>query len=249
MKPYRCIINILLIALVLPSLATADLRDRVVKALSITNPGLSVDSVTDSQVHGVKEIRLSNGEYLYASPGGEHIFSGRLLAFSDDSLVDLTEERVKQERARMFQELDPGTLITFPATGEEKHEIFVFTDVSCGFCKRFHANMDELNERGITVNYLALPRSGITTPVADTMARVWCAENPQAAITEVKAGNALTQQIMPCRAPIADQYSMAQSLGVRGTPSVYSQDGRSLGGHMTPDEVIASIASTAGIKN
>lgn len=249
MKSYHYILNVLLITLTLPSLATADLRERVVEALAITNPSLSVEGITDSPVEGVKEIKLSNGDFLYGSPDSDHIFSGRLLAFTDDSLVDLTQERELEDRARVLQELDLGTTITFPASGDERHEIFVFTDISCPYCKKFQAHMDEMNERGITVHYLALPRSGVNTPVANTMAKIWCAENPQAAITSAFSGEPFSQKVMPCRAPVGDQYSMAQTLGVSGTPSVFSQDGRNLGGYMTPDEVIAGITSTAGIKN
>ena len=238
MKLYSCIAKVLCIALALPALVHADLQERVTKVLSITNPGLSVASITDSPIEGVKEIKLSNGEFLYTSPGADHLFSGRLLAFSEDTVVDLTEDRVRQERARMFRELDPGTMITFPANGNQVREIYVFTDVSCGYCRNFHKHMEEFNERGVTVHYLALPRSGLTTPIADTMARIWCAQDQQAALTEVKAGSSLTQKVTPCRAPIAEHYTMAQSLGVRGTPSVYDQEGRSLGGYMTPDQIL-----------
>ena len=249
MKTYRCILTVLIAVLTLPSLAAADLRERVAQALAITNPGLSVTGIADSPVTGVKEIKLSNGKFLYAEPSSDHIFSGRLLAFTDDSLKDLTEEREREDRAQTLRELDTGTAITFAASDEQKHEIFVFTDISCPYCKKFHANMDEMNERGITVHYLALPRAGVDSSVANNMARIWCAEDPHTAITDVFSGKPFSQEVLPCRPPIADQYTMAQTLGVSGTPSVYSQDGRSLGGYMTPDEVLAGIANTAGLKN
>lgn len=249
MKSYHYILNVLLITLTLPSLATADLRERVVEALAITNPSLSVEGITDSPVEGVKEIKLSNGDFLYGSSGSDHLFSGRLLSFTGDELVDLTEERKREDRAEMLQDLAPGTTITFAANGDEEHEIFVFTDITCPYCKKFQDHMAEMNERGITVHYLALPRSGIDTSVANTMARIWCAEDPQAAIDEAFSGKPFSQKVMPCQPPVAEQYTMAQSLGVSGTPSVFSDDGRNLGGYMTPDEVIAAIASTAGIKN
>ena len=56
MRPYNYILNVLLIALALPGLAAADLRERVESALAVTNPNLSVKSVKDSPVEGVKEI-------------------------------------------------------------------------------------------------------------------------------------------------------------------------------------------------
>ncbi|MBF1802564.1 DsbC family protein [Alloalcanivorax profundimaris] len=249
MRPYRYILNVLLIALALPGLATADLRERVESALAVTNPNLSVKSVQDSPVEGVKEIKLSNGEFLYAEPGSDHIFSGRLLTFTQDSWKDHTEERERQDRAQRLQGVDKGTTITFPATGQEEHEIYVFTDITCPYCKRFHAHMADINERGITVHYLALPRAGIDSSAANNMARIWCTEDPQTAITDVFSGQPLTQEVLPCRSPVADQYTMAQTLGVSGTPSVFASDGRNLGGYMSPDELSAAIANTAGLRN
>ncbi len=249
MKSYIYIMNVLLISLTIPSLAAADFRERVVEALAITNPSLSVQGITDSPVKGVKEIKLSNGDFLYGSPGSDHLFSGRLLSFTGGELVDLTEESKREDRAEMLQGLAPGTTITFSANGEERHEIFVFTDTSCPYCKKFQDHMTEMNDRGITVHYLALPRSGIDTSVANVMAKIWCAEDPQVAIDDAFSGKPFSQKVMPCQPPVADQYTMAQSLGVNGTPSVFSEDGRNLGGYMSPDELIAAITSTAGIKN
>tara|TARA_A100001391_G_scaffold126_1_gene254 strand:+ start:5358 stop:6107 length:750 start_codon:yes stop_codon:yes gene_type:complete len=249
MKPYRYILSALLIALTLPGLATADLRDRVEKALATTNPDLRVEAITDSPVEGVKEIKLSNGEFLYAEPDGDHVFSGRLLTFTGDSWKDHTEERERLDRAQRLQEVDKGTTITFAANGEEKQEIYVFTDITCPYCKKFHAHMDEINDRGITVHYLALPRAGIDSAVANSMARIWCAEDPQTAITDSFSGKPFTQEVLPCRPPVGDQYTMAQTLGVSGTPSVFAEDGRNLGGYMSPDELTAAIANTASLRN
>ena len=249
MTSYRQILNVLLLALALPGLASADLRERVESALAATNPNLSVKSVQDSPVKGIKEIKLSNGQFLYAEPGSDHIFSGRLLSFTKDSWKDHTEERERQDRAQKFQAVDLGTMITFPATGKEEQEIFVFTDTTCPYCKRFHAHIADINQRGITVHYLALPRAGLDSSAANNMARIWCTADPQAALTDAFAGERLTQEVLPCRSPVADQYTMAKTLGVSGTPSVFAKDGRNLGGYMSPDELTAAIANTAGLRN
>tara|TARA_Y100001963_G_C6622240_1_gene372300 strand:+ start:46 stop:774 length:729 start_codon:yes stop_codon:yes gene_type:complete len=241
--------NVLFVTLVLPGLAAADLRERVEKALATTNPNLRVEGINDSPVEGVKEIKLSNGEFLYAEPRSDHIFSGRLLTFTDDSWKDNTEERERQDRAQMLQELDKGTTISFAAKGREKHEIFVFTDITCPYCKKFHAHMDEINNLGITVHYLALPRAGVDSSVANSMSRIWCAEDPQTAITDSFSGRPFSQEVLPCRPPVGDQYTMAQTLGVNGTPSVFAEDGRNLGGYMTPDELTAAIINTADLRN
>ncbi len=51
-------------------------------------------------------------------------------------------------------------MIQYAAKGEQKAVIDVFTDIDCGYCRKLHGEMDELNELGITVNYYGFPRSG-----------------------------------------------------------------------------------------
>ena len=47
---------------------------------------------------------------------------------------------------------------------DEKYKVTVFTDTSCGYCRKLHSQMQGYNDLGITVQYLAFPRSGITGP-------------------------------------------------------------------------------------
>ena len=43
----------------------------------------------------------------------------------------------------------------------EKHSITVFTDISCGYCRKLHRELNDLLDAGITVKYLAFPRGGL----------------------------------------------------------------------------------------
>ena len=214
--------------------ATADsMEDRLNVALAKTNPGVTVAHIGESQADGVKEIRLSNGEYLYSSGDSGYLFSGRLIQFSGNELKDMTEERQRQGRSQALQNLDISQTITFESTADEIGEVFVFTDISCTYCKTFHQQIEEVNAAGVTVHYLALPRDGVMSRVGEIMSRIWCSDDRQAALTEVKADQPLTQLLIPCRAPIQEHFDMAQALGVRGTPSIYDANGNNLGGYLS----------------
>lgn len=222
--------------------ATANsLETQLNTALAKTNPGVSVAHIGDSHATGVKEIRLSNGEYLYTTADAGYLFSGRLIQFAGSELKDMTEERQREARAQALHTLDMDQAITFEATTEELGEVFVFTDVSCSYCKTFHNQIADVNAAGVTVHYLALPRDGVMSRVGEIMSRVWCSSDRQAAITEVKADQPLTQTLIPCRAPIKEHFDMAQLLGVRGTPSVYDINGNNLGGYMPADQLRAVL--------
>lgn len=55
-------------------------------------------------------------------------------------------------------------MIIFKAP-QEKYVVTVFTDISCGYCKKLHESVDELNRQGVTVRYLAYPRQGADSDV------------------------------------------------------------------------------------
>lgn len=63
-------------------------------------------------------------------------------------------------RAFLVNEI-PQELIsaTYPSRGTEKTSITVFTDPSCPNCQSFHSFVPELNERGVSVRYVLVPRN------------------------------------------------------------------------------------------
>ena len=49
-------------------------------------------------------------------------------------------------------------MIVFSPAEPAKGYINVFTDITCGYCRKLHLEMDDLNRRGVEVRYLAFPR-------------------------------------------------------------------------------------------
>ncbi|HAH80198.1 MAG TPA: protein-disulfide isomerase, partial [Gammaproteobacteria bacterium] len=43
------------------------------------------------------------------------------------------------------------------------------TDVDCGYCRKLHNEMAQINELGIEVRYLAYPRAGVDSDTHDKM--------------------------------------------------------------------------------
>ena len=55
-----------------------------------------------------------------------------------------------------------GTPAIYLENGQDtRHTVYVFTDITCGYCQRFHRDVAELNSNGVAVRYLAFPRAGI----------------------------------------------------------------------------------------
>ncbi len=113
------------------------------------------------------------------------------------------------------------------AAPNAKYTISVFTDIECGYCRKLHQDIAELNRNGISVEYLAFPRMGLGSKDYTDMISVWCAADRRQALTNAKRGGSVPAK--NCTNPVAMQYALGQQLGVNGTPAIFAPDGTQLG--------------------
>ena len=213
------------------------LRERLERVLSESMGGSAVvDSVSETEADGLVEVSLVNGLVVYATPSGEHFVAGDLYAVRTEGLVNLAEQKRETERKALMDSLDPADMIVFRPDGETRSHITVFTDVTCFYCQKLHREVADLNARGIEVRYLAYPRGGLDSEGAQKLATAWCADDPQETLTKLKAGEVLP--INDCEeAPIAAQYALGKSLGVRGTPAIVTSTGQMIPGYKPAAEL------------
>lgn len=224
-------------AMSIASVHADEVENRISKMVATVAPSIEVVKASESPVDNIMKVELSNGQFVYVTRDAEYMFPGKLLQHTEDGMKDLTEHDLALNRKDQLKKIDLADTITFGASGDELAEIFVFTDVSCGYCKKLHRDIDSINEAGITVHYLAFPRAGAQSPTGRLMSDVWCSKNPKSAITKVKADEALTQNPGACSDPVASQHKIGLALGVTGTPGIYDKEGRHLGGYLTTDQL------------
>jgi thiol:disulfide interchange protein DsbC len=68
---------------------------------------------------------------------------------------------------------------------------------------------------------------------------VWCAKDRVKAIGIAKAGGKLDMKT--CTNPVADHYRLGQDFGVGGTPTIYLDDGQTIGGYVPPDRLLTIL--------
>lgn len=238
MRPFA-----VLFLFVLSSSCSADEgeHEAVRKALETTFPGTEVTEVLETPVKDVLRVQLNGMEWVNVSADGRFLFSGDIFELrGPQDMVNLSEKQLEGPRRDALAGLDMDDTITFPAE-EEKADIYVFTDVSCGYCQRLHRQMNAYNDLGITIHYLAFPRGGPQGEAAETMRAVWCEEDRKKALTAAKLqGVAITPPDM-CAAPVDEQYMMGLAFGVRGTPAIYTPEGEYLGGYLNPIELAVAL--------
>ncbi len=223
----------------LAGLASAELGERLVERLEVLNPNLKVASVSESGIDGVLLVELGDGGFLYGTPDGRHLLDGDLYRLGDEGVVNLTERRRAVKRQRLLAEVDAGDMVTFSPEHTPKASVAIFTDVDCGYCRKLHMEMDEINALGIEVRYLAFPRAGAGSRSYEKIVSAWCAEDARHAMTELKMGRTIPDR--SCANPVMEQYQLGQAMGVTGTPAIITEDGTLLPGYLPAAELAAAL--------
>lgn len=217
------------------SLAETDAHKAITKSLKSVFPGTTVSEVNPSPIAGVSEV-LVGPRLFYITNDGKYLLQGSLIDIA--TRTDIGEERRNGIRLAAINKLGEDKMIVFPAK-DSRHTITVFTDIDCGYCRKLHGEIDQFNANGITVRYLAFPRSGIGAPSYNKAVSVWCDKDPQAAMTRAKNGETLPKA--DCDNPVKEEYELGQLIGVQGTPAIVMEDGALLPGYVPAAKLAAAL--------
>lgn len=214
-----------------PLLADDALNGELANAVSRFLPEVEIDSIQPSPIEGLYQV-IIGADVIYMTKDGSYIVKGEILDINERR--NLTEDVRSESRVQLLDKIKKDEYIEF--TGKNARDvIYVFTDIDCGYCRKLHRDVPELNARGISVRYLAYPRAGVDSATGKEMSQVWCADDRQAALTAAKNNQSFESK--SCDDPVAEEYILGQKLGVRGTPSIFLENGRNLPGYMPPDEI------------
>ena len=231
----------LLSALLVSSMgfASGSTENHLKEVLHKALPGYTVTKVESSEMEGMYSVQLSGSDWIYVSKDGRFVFPGKMLSIQGDKIVDLTEKKLGDARKNSLAAVKQDDMVVFSPEGKVKGIVYAFTDVDCGYCKKFHQEVPRLNDLGVEVRYLAWPRSGLDADSVtyNKMKSVWCAKDRKVAMTQSKQGKRLATADKECSTPIPSQFKLGASLGVRGTPALFLEDGTRAGGYRKADDL------------
>ncbi len=200
-------------------------------------PGETVSSISPTPIPGVFEVMLGTSLF-YMEENGAFAIQGDLIDL--EKRVNISDARRAVARTEAFGKLNRADLIEFgPPEDKTRATLYVYTDIDCGYCRKLHREVPALNEAGIKVAYLAFPRSGLNGDSYKKAVGVWCAENRQEALTAAKSGEDVKS--LECDNPVASQFELGRSMGVGGTPAVYTETGEELGGFIPAERLIKML--------
>ncbi|HFD13301.1 MAG TPA: DsbC family protein [Crenotrichaceae bacterium] len=203
---------------------------------------IPIQSVEKSPIAGLYEVMVGP-RIFYTSEDGRFFIQGSMIDL--ETRQDLTEIKVASARVKSIKDVGYDQMIRF-GPDMSKHEVFVFTDIDCGYCRKLHSQVNDYIKKGIAINYLFYPRAGIGSESYDKAVSVWCADDRQDALTKSKNGMNLGKQT--CENPVKKHYELGQLLEARGTPLIVTQTGEKIPGYVSPDKLLTILEDTSTAK-
>lgn len=218
--------------------------DELTRLLKMRLGSDQIAQPTETEIDGVYVTRFGN-RFAYLLEGGRYIFIG--------DLVDLEQGRNLTETSRrdlVVDELaafDADQRVVFPAVGDEKAVLSVFTDTSCGYCQKLHSEVEYLQQAGISVQYIPYPRGGTRGPGYHELKQVWCSEDPLSAMSIAKGakeGEVNASENCEQAQYVDEGYRLGNRIGVNGTPSLYTSNGTHFNGYVPYRELIPQLLTS-----
>jgi thiol:disulfide interchange protein DsbC len=233
---------VLFLALAAPGLsagaATADQpADPRAALLKLLPAGSKPDDLRPSPISGLYEF-VQGAEVSYLTADGKYFLDGNMYDMS--TRENLTEDKRTHARLAMINAVPESQMLIFSPKNPQ-YTITVFTDVDCQYCRKLHSEMAELNKLGVRVRYLFYPRTGPNTESWRKAEAVWCAADRNEALTRAKAGGAVDMTKTCGPNPVAREYALGQSIGVRGTPAIVTESGDYINGYLPPHELVQEL--------
>lgn len=221
---------------------TADSDPAVVKSLqeNLQASGIeeTITSAVPTDMEGIYWVSAEGLPSFFTDKSGKHIIQGQIISVGGEVPVDISSPLVARTAQETLKNVDKSEMIIYPATGATKSVIYSFTDADCPYCTKLHEEIEDINARGIEVRYLAWPRNQQSIP---KMEAIWCSEDRIAAMDQAKMG--ANVQAPTCDNPVAEHMALGASLGVRGTPAIFTESGEQVGGYLPA----AQLAQAVGI--
>lgn len=187
----------------------------------------------------LKEVVVDGASVYFATHDGQYIFAGPI--FDTEQRINILSLREDQLRLSYLRALPDNIYVKYPSSSTpSKYEVTVFTDIDCGYCRKFHSNMARLNKQGISVKYIMLPRSGVGTKSHTKTIAALCSDNPAETITRAM------QNIEPipnnCEGKVMRKHmEIVQDLKINNTPTIVLPNGQIKLGLYSPERLLAVL--------
>jgi thiol:disulfide interchange protein DsbC len=210
--------------LALPAAAQDPVAERIKADLKKKLAEAPVDTVRKVPYGGLYEVTMG-GEIFYTDEKTTFLVVGSLV--DTRTRENITEARTRQINRVPFEALPLDSAIKI-VRGNGSRRVAVFADPNCGYCKRFERDLLGVND--ITVYLFLYP---ILAPDSVQKSKaVWCAPDRGKAWLDYMARDLALPVDTACATPIDKNLEFGKTKLIRGTPTIFFEDGERVPGAM-----------------
>lgn len=219
------------------------IKDNVLAKLQQANPNFPVSEVTleTSPIPDLYRIIMPNDSVIYTTKNGDHIIVGEMYRVAQNKFVNLDSLSPEEKRLKALAGIAAEDMIIYPAIGETKSYVTIFTDVDCPYCVKLHKEIPAIQAKGVEVRYLGYPREGLYSPSHSKLASVWCSDNPKDMLPKLQQNEAM--DLLVCdKDPVIQHWYIGEQIGVNGlTPALISNKGELWFGYHSADKLLKKL--------
>lgn len=198
-----------------------------------------ITSAVPTDMPGIYWVSAEGLPSFFTDKEGKHIIQGQIVQVGGETPVDISAALVAKNAKEMLAKVDKKDMIIYPAKGATKAVVYVFTDADCPYCHKLHEEMAQINASGIEVRYLAWPRSEPSIPKSEA---IWCSKDRNLAMDQAMKGSDINAPA--CQNPVRSQIELGMSLGVNGTPAIFTEEGIQVGGYLPAQQLAQAVGAS-----
>lgn len=192
---------------------------------------------------------ITQGEKtLLVDKTGKYVIDGEVFERRNNALISIKAKAERELKAPIMKELEthkkdfafyPSKWTNEKGESDTRATVYVFSDITCPYCKHFHNDLDKFQRSGIEVYYVPFPRKGLEdTGAVKGLQKILCSSdkakeydkaffNPQVYIQNIKSEDIACNDSYE----ILNLYAYADKLGVIGTPAIFTKKGSAIFGY------------------
>ena len=201
--------------------------DTLKNNLSQHYPKLHIRDIQPTEMVGLYSAHLDD-QIIYLDEKAQYLFSGSMIRLKDQK--NLTQDLALKQHSIDWEKLPLQDAIK-TVKGNGKHQLVIFSDPNCPYCKKLDAELDKLND--VTIYTFIYP---LKTQSLAVSKQVWCEANRAYAWKNLMQ-KGRQPQVQSCANPIERNLVLGQKIGAVGTPTLIFANGLRIVGGRSAEEI------------
>jgi thiol:disulfide interchange protein DsbC len=191
-------------------------------------------------VPGLYQV-ISGDKMLYVDASGDHLILGNMI--DTRTKEDLTQDAMDSRYSINFNSLPLDEAIKI-VRGNGTRKLALFEDPDCPFCQQLEHNMSFMSD--VTIYLFLFPIPQLHPHALVDAKAIWCSPDRSSAWTNWMVYHTPIPRGGSCAGdPIAKINTLAQSLHITATPTIFLQNGHRIGGAVPVNQLQQMMAQAS----